>query len=571
MKLWTNRNFLAVLVLVILSLIALKSLATAGFYTSHDGETHTARIAQYYLAIKDGQFPPRFAGSFYNGLGSPIFVYIYPLPYLLGALIHFFGVNFADSFKLLSALCFTFSAIFTYLWLKIATKSSKGAFLGALFYVWAPYRFSLIYVRASVSELLAYTFIPLIFYSLTKLKTNTNLFWTALSAIAIGSLLLSQNLVALISLPVIGLYALINIPRQNKIKYLLLSLISSVWGLAISAFTFLPAIYERGFVRFDETISGAYISHFVPLKKLIYSPWGYGFDIPGPNPGGLSLQLGIAHILVLILSFVLIAWLAFKISKKNITNLILPFYFLLVAILSIFLMTKFQPTIYVWQHLKILSIIDIPWRLLGITTLAVSFLAAFTAKTAKPGILFIFLTLLVLYSNRNHIRINEAVVHEDSFFENYTGTATQYNEFTPKWRQTTRVPIGFESNIKTKVLEGQVEIADLKYNSNTLSFKADVKSSSAKIRINKFYFPGVVINLDGKVLNQNSNYSISNASALKLNDQEDGSGLPVLGLQNGSHYISFRYGETPLRKLSDAVTILALIPALALLLKNVKK
>ena len=160
MRFWYNPNFLAIIALLLLSIPALKNLAIGGFYTNHDGETHTARIAAYYQAIADRQFPPRFAGNFYNGLGSPIFVYIYPLPYLLGSVIHFFGFSFTDSFEILMALGFISSALFSYLWLKEVFKSEKAAFLGSLFYVWVPYRFLLIYVRGSISELLAYTLFP---------------------------------------------------------------------------------------------------------------------------------------------------------------------------------------------------------------------------------------------------------------------------------------------------------------------------------------------------------------------------------------------------------------------------
>src|SRR3989344_4862571 len=201
MKFWYNPNFLAIFSTIILSVPALKSLSTSGFYTSHDGETHTARIAQYYEALKDGQIPPRVAGAFYNGLGSPIFVYIYPLPYLLGSAIHFLGFSYVNSFKLIMALSFIFSGIFSYIWLKEILKSEKAAFLGAIFYSWVPYRFSLIYVRASLSEILAYTFLPLVLYSLTKLASNRNLIWVATSALSLSFLLLSQNLVAAMTIP----------------------------------------------------------------------------------------------------------------------------------------------------------------------------------------------------------------------------------------------------------------------------------------------------------------------------------------------------------------------------------
>ena len=113
MKLIYNSNFLAIAIFLVISTFALKDLTKPGFYTSHDGETHVARIAQYYLALKDGQIPPRFAGSFYNNFESPIFVYIYPTPYLFGSALHLFGFSFVNSFKILMALGFIFSGIFS--------------------------------------------------------------------------------------------------------------------------------------------------------------------------------------------------------------------------------------------------------------------------------------------------------------------------------------------------------------------------------------------------------------------------------------------------------------------------
>ena len=133
MKFWYNPNFLAIFFLLILSIPALKSLATPGFYTSHDGETHTARIAQYYQAIKDGQIPPRWAPTLNNNFGSPIFVYIYPVPYLTGALIHAVGFSYADTFKLLMILTFILSGVFAYVWLIEIWQNPRAAFLGALF------------------------------------------------------------------------------------------------------------------------------------------------------------------------------------------------------------------------------------------------------------------------------------------------------------------------------------------------------------------------------------------------------------------------------------------------------
>ncbi len=38
----------------------------SGFPFTHDGENHLARIANYAVALKQGQFPPRWAPTFWS-------------------------------------------------------------------------------------------------------------------------------------------------------------------------------------------------------------------------------------------------------------------------------------------------------------------------------------------------------------------------------------------------------------------------------------------------------------------------------------------------------------------------
>ncbi|KKS04127.1 hypothetical protein A2W70_05310 [Candidatus Curtissbacteria bacterium RIFCSPLOWO2_02_41_11] len=583
MKFWYNPNFLAIVALLVLSIPALKSLAIGGFYTSHDGETHTARIAQYYQALADGQLPPRFAGSFYNGLGSPIFVYIYPLPYFLGSLVHLLSFSFTDSFEILMALGFIFSAIFSYLWLKEVFKSEKAAFLGALFYVWAPYRFSLIYVRASISELLAYTFLPLVFYSYTKLAQKNNLKWVALCALSIALLFLSQNLVAMITLPVIGFYILIQTIYFKSLKYFIYSVISSLWGLAIAAITYLPSIFERNFVRLDEIIKVAYENHFVTLKQLIRSPWGYGFDLPGTVNDQMSFQIGLAHLLIfalvlfLIIYFVLKKFMPFEKIGKIVLDeisqlpLILTFFFIIIFLITISLMIQTKPSLFIWQHIHLLKLIDIPWRFLGVTILSLSFLTAFVAKTIKPGLIFLFLIIFVLVANRNHLRINQILIRDDQFFSSYTGTATQYDEFTPEWRQSTRVPIGFVLGKTVERISGEADIYNVLTKTNRVSFDAEVFTQNVQIRINKFYFPGVSVRDNKNLLFAFNDLTITNPSSLHLEKEQDASGLMLINLAKGKHQVNANFGETPLRLFADYLSLGSLFLAIGVIVTNVKK
>ena len=558
-----------ILFLIMLSIPALKSLSKSGFYTSHDGETHTVRIAQYYLALKDGQVPPRFATSLYQGLGSPIFVYIYPLPYILGSLLHFLSLSFVDSFKLLMALCFIGSGLSSYFWLKGVFKSEKAAFLGALYYTWVPYRFSLIYVRASISEMLAYTFLPLTLFCLTKLAVKRNETRTAATAISLAIVLLSQNLVALISLPLVGAYLLVQSLFSKSFKVLILGIIALMWGFAISSFTYLPSLLERNYTRFDETFSKAYLDHFVTIEQLIRSPWDYGFDLKGTINDKMSFQIGLAHILIATVTILMLIY--FLVTKKRLRKeLILAFFFLLFYFTAIVLMLQTNFTISIWEKFKFLQIIDLPWRLLGLVSVCTSFFAACLAKSIKPGLVFIFLVLAVLIANRNHLRINEAVIHDNQYFENYTNTATQYNEFTPRWRQSTREPIGFTPNKKVEITSGDGQIFNINSKSNRVKFGANITSPEAQIQINKFYFPQTVLSVDGKNLPQ-KDLIITDPNNTRLDVERDTSGLVALNLKSGSHMVDLKYQETPLRTFANLISLVSLILALFLIFKNAQK
>lgn len=558
---------LAIIALVLLSLPAVADLAKPGFYTSHDGETHTARMAQYWQAMVDGQIPPRFAGTLYNGLGSPILTYIYPLPYLAGSLVHSLGFSFTDSFEIIMALGFIFSGIFSYLWLKEVFQSDRAAALGALFYMWVPYRFLLIYVRASISENIAYTFLPLVFYCLTKLQQKSNPLWTAATALSSSLLLLSQNLVALMFLPIISIYVLILAFAKKSPRYLVSTAAAGIWAISIAAVTYLPAIFERKFVRFDEVYALTYLDHFVSLKQLIHSPWGYGFSLTGFDDL-MSFQIGLAHLLVLGIFLLILAGRVLSKFKTSADTRILSLFFTLVVATTVILMIQTRATIFFWQHFEPITRIDYPWRLLGITTFALSFIAAYIAKAAKPGLIFIFLVAAVLVANRNHLRINLPAYFDDKFFLNYTGTATQLGEFTPKWRQSTRVPIGFDPATHVELVSGNAKIENVKVRSNEVTFNTQVNSDSARVRINKFYFPGWNVQVDDQKLTPFKDLIITDTNTLLLDIEQDASGLMMINLEKGEHQISARFGETKLRLFANLLSLGSLVLALGVLART---
>jgi len=570
MKLFSKSDFAAILMILFLSIFALKSLAIPGFYTSHDGVTHTARIAQYYQALKDGQFPPRWAGTLNKDFGSPIFVYIYPMPYLLGSALHSIGLSFTDSFEVLMALTFIFSGIFSYMWLKEIWQSTDAALIGALFYTWVPYRFVLLYVRASISESVAYTFIPLVFWSLTKLSSKNNLKWLSMSSFSIGFLLLSQNLVALISLPVLVAFTLTLGFSKKSIKPILLFLVALIWAFSIAAMTYLPSLFERHFIRFDDSFRLAYQDQFVTLTQLIHSPWGYGFSFGGTDPDGMSFQLGLAHILIFVLTLATLTVLGiikvlpkFKtriqkhllyyisISKDQFRLTIL---FLVIFCISIVLMLDIAPTKFTWDLFKKINIVDFPWRILGISALASAFLASFIAKIFRPRLILIILIVAALIANRNHLRINLPDYYYDDFFSSYNrDSATQRSEFTPVTRPSAR----FEYTSRVEVLDDDLVIFNEFQKSNLVSFTTESKDNS-RIRVNTLYFPGWEVFIDGIKLKKDKDYLVTSDTPNQIQDPNT-LGVFEVNIPQGRHEVLLKFTETPLRNLANSITLSALL------------
>lgn len=555
------------------SAVALKDLTKPGLYTSHDGETHTARIAQYYLALKDGQFPPRFAGEFYNRFESPIFVYIYPFPYLLGALLHLIGFSFANTFKIEMALSFIFSGFFCFLWLKEYFKGVSAAFLGAMMYAWSPYRFSLIYVRGSLSEALAYTFVPLSLFFLTKLKRHGGWKYVALSSISLSLILLSQNLVAVISLPIIALYLLMILALEGWDKKFVLKVsISFVWAFLISTITYVPSLFERKYIVFDKVFQLVYNSHFVTIQQLIRSPWGYGFDLPGTVNDEMSFELGIAHLSIIFLFIILLLYKIFAsrldVKKLRKGDAIVMLFIILIIVIVLFLTLEVNPNKLLWKFFTPIHIIDIPWRFLGLVPLIVAFMGAYAQRKLKTGIFLVFLTALILVANRNHIRINKQVFYSDKHFVNFYGTATQLSEFAPSTRSSTGPPTFTDKTLPMNTASGWASYENIKSNSKQLLFNVDVISDLAEIRINKFYFPGISLVVDGKKLKPFKDFRISSETDVVLDSTKNTNGFIFVTLPKGNHDLNMEYGETNLRLLVDFLSATAIVAAIVFVLKS---
>lgn len=404
---------LKLLLLLLLGLFAMRTFWGPEFYDGHDSQAHIVRLWQFDKALKDGQLPPAWAPDLYAGRGYPVFIFTYPLPYIIAEGFHLTGINLAVSLKLTIVLAYLTSLIGMYF---------LAGFTGAILWGFSPYMFVKIFITGSLGVVVAYAFIPWFFWALKRKH------W-CLTSLFLALWILSHVGKLIVFSPLIGWFWLKNL------KYSRQFLLSVILALGLSAWYFFPANFELPYTHFKEFVSHNYSNDYVSFSRLIYSKWGTnapGFDNP------LSQQVGIAQWLVIGLS--LFYW-----------QKLWPY--LLVFALSIFLMLK--PSQFVWDLLPPLQVVATPWRFLSLAIFTAALIGGQIIRLIKAPIwrnlAAGLLIALALYGNRNHLRINEVRVYNQEFFNNYTGVATGWNEHLPIWVKE----VDYEKP-KTRLLSNQI-------------------------------------------------------------------------------------------------------------------
>ena len=86
---------------ILMSLLVLWPLLRHGFYISDDGEWMVIRLSAFYQSLAEGQFPVRFLGRLNNSYGYPVANFLYPGFLYIGSLLHFLGLSFVNSVKII--------------------------------------------------------------------------------------------------------------------------------------------------------------------------------------------------------------------------------------------------------------------------------------------------------------------------------------------------------------------------------------------------------------------------------------------------------------------------------------
>ncbi|MDP3724829.1 MAG: hypothetical protein Q8R11_04365, partial [bacterium] len=303
--------------LLLLGFVVLLPIWQTGLYASHDGEIHVARLAQFTQALLDGHVPVRWLAAWFDSMGYPAFVYAYSLPYYAGALLRFvLPISFVDILKVLLVSSFLVSGLLQCIFLR-RFFGVTASLLGAAFFLFAPYRFADLYERAALGESFALLFVPALFLATHRIfdGKKDGVLWFGL---VLSGFMMTHLITFALILPFWFGYTFIAY-RHAFLQKFHHFLVGIILGLLLSAFSWMPLVFERGYTDADVAYQSIYRGHFVQFLTLLRTE--------------SAIQLGVSGVSIFVLSA---AMIALRIVKKQFVNTFALF-FLVTALTAFFL------------------------------------------------------------------------------------------------------------------------------------------------------------------------------------------------------------------------------------------
>lgn len=245
----------------LLTLFALYPLLEAGLPNTADGALHLYRTVDLDQCWQDGAYYPRWAPNLFLGYGYPIFNFYAPLLYYLAEVLHVLGFSFQGAIKVIQVGTFPLYGLGMYVFAR-EIVGRKSALLAAAAYAYVPYRFKEAFVQGDYPQFLALALLPLVFWAFYKIIVTRKSAYIVVGACLYGALILSHNITAMLTSPFLGLYIVwmaLSFSLRNQVfwKNLVSEIFSALaLGLGLTAFFWLPALYEKRWVQLDLLTKG---------------------------------------------------------------------------------------------------------------------------------------------------------------------------------------------------------------------------------------------------------------------------------------------------------------------------
>ena len=556
-------------------------LLKPGYYNMHD-DMQMIRQLEMEKCLKDGQIPCRWTPDLGYGYGYPLFNFYPPMPYIVGQVYRTFGLSFVDSIKATAVTQITLCSLFMFI-LGASVFGPIGGFIASVFYTYAPYHALNIYVRGAMNEAWAAVFFPLVFYFSRRLVLDKKIKYLFGLSLSFAGILLSHNPMALTFTPILFFWVLFWILQPylfspKKVKFLeflknqiglIFKLITSgIFAASLTAFYTFPVLLETKYVQINTMFEGYYhfSVHFASIFQLFFSNfWGDGASVWGPNDD-MSFMIGYLHWIIpaIILGFIIFSIIKFhkKISKIDFRYWLL-FLTIIMGLFTVFM--AHNKSTFIWLIFPTIQKIQFPWRFLNHVAFLFSFSAAGIVlvfeklKFPKKEILSIILSILVLSINLQYFHPIHYGPITDA--EKFSGKAwvnqvtSGIYDYLPKTARIAAQGPAKEYVDEVNPSEGVYTITNAQQGSDWKYFKLNLGQES-KVTLAQLAFPDFKVTDNG----QKIDYQI-----------EPELGRITVNLSTGNHQIFIKFTNTPIRTISNYISLTAWLIFIAYLLNPLWK
>jgi len=340
-----------------------------GLSVSADGALHVMRLLALDTYVRQGELLPRWAPDLVGGFGYPVFNFYGPASYYLAEIPRLLGFDAFQSVAIAFGLMLIGAALGMRAFVRavvadgLSDEAARWAGLvGAVAYGYTPYLLQNAYLRSAIGEVAAQALLPWIlwaYHNLARAPRPARYFVPA--TLLLGGLAIAHNITLILFPPVLVAYVGVIWWRQGRQPARALWLATAgLAAVAVSAFFWVPLLTERGLL--SSYAYGLSASLLIPENIWTWTnfidlnlAFRYNLtDIPF-KMGLLQLGLAIAGGLALVRRRV--EW---------------GFWIVIAVIYALFAGQWLQG---VWTQTEVLQVIQFPWRVLVVTSLAFAFLA----------------------------------------------------------------------------------------------------------------------------------------------------------------------------------------------------
>ncbi|MDE5932669.1 MAG: hypothetical protein K2H40_09345 [Lachnospiraceae bacterium] len=375
-------------------------LLAPAMFRGHDLEFHLLRIEGVKEGLQSGQFPVKIQPNWMNGYGYGASFFYGDILLYFPAALRLCGLGVQSAYKAFVLLMNVLTCLFSYYAFKRFFNNSRVGLAGSFLYTCAVYRLTCVYIRAAVGEYSAMTFLPLFFVGISEILFGGNIAaaftgnevndikerkikgWM-LAALSYTGILYSHVITSEMA-ALFTIFAGLIFWRHTFRKDRLLQILKC--GLAILGCSagflvpFLDMSRDSYWFNMEPIDSGMQTSGASLNQVFSIFPNGAGEALASttmertmPNAGEMPYAIGAGYLAAVVI------FLMYCIYYDKAKDAIMKIgrRLLLFSALAVWMTTSFFP----WNDLQMLmgplkfmvKNIQFPWRVLGISTLALTF------------------------------------------------------------------------------------------------------------------------------------------------------------------------------------------------------